>query len=68
MRLHLPNQTHLSFLEAKAMLADLQTLGRRDEGQPHWEAGDVKLDRHGGVRMNSYNRPSLENGKAKVNY
>lgn len=68
MRLHLSNPTHFHLPEARAELADLQTLGRRDEGQPHWEAGDVKLDRHGGVRMNSYNRPSLENGKAKVNY
>jgi RHS repeat-associated protein len=46
-----------------------QTLDRSHVGEPHWEAGKVKVDEAGNPRMNDYNRPKLENeGKKKVNY
>ena len=44
-----------------------QTKDRSHEGQPHWEAGEVKV-RDGKVQYNNYNRPRLENSKSKVNY
>lgn len=44
-----------------------QTKDRSYEGQPHWEAGEVKV-RDGKVQYNNYNRPKLENSKSKVNY
>jgi hypothetical protein len=44
-----------------------QTLDRSHQGQPHWEAGQVKTD-NGKVRMNNYGRPKLDNNKSKVNY
>ncbi|MFN6946302.1 MAG: RHS repeat-associated core domain-containing protein [Cytophagaceae bacterium] len=44
-----------------------QTLDRSHQGQPHWEAGNVKTD-NGKVRMNNYGRPKLDNNKSKVNY
>jgi len=37
-------------------------------GEPHWEAGTVKMD-NGEPRMNKYGRPKLENeGKSKACY
>jgi RHS repeat-associated protein len=46
-----------------------QTLDRSHVGEPHWEAGKVKVDEVGNPRMNDYGRPKLENeGKKKVNY
>ena len=44
-----------------------QTKDRSHEGQPHWEAGEVKV-RDGKVQYNNYNRPKSENSKSKVNY
>ncbi|WP_205635700.1 RHS repeat-associated core domain-containing protein, partial [Algoriphagus ratkowskyi] len=44
-----------------------QTLDRSHQGQPHWEAGQVKTD-NSKVRMNNYGRPKLDNNKSKVNY
>jgi RHS repeat-associated protein len=46
-----------------------QTMDRSHVGEPHWEAGKVKIDEAGNPRMNDYGRPKLENeGKKKVNY
>jgi hypothetical protein len=46
-----------------------QTMDRSHQGEPHWEAGRVKMDPvHGGVRMTDHDRPKLTNDKAKVNY
>lgn len=43
-----------------------QTMDRIHPGQPHWGAGAVKLDDHGDVGMNNYDRPKLANPKSKV--
>jgi RHS repeat-associated protein len=46
-----------------------QTMDRSHIGEPHWEAGKVKVDEAGNPRMNDYDRPKLENeGKKKANY
>jgi hypothetical protein len=46
-----------------------QTLDRSHQGQPHWEAGPVKVDEDTGkIQYNRYNRPKLRNDKSKVNY
>ena len=53
----------------KIMSVQQQTLDSSHIGEPHWEAGEVKLDDNGKVRMNDYDRPKLKNqGKAKANY
>ena len=51
------------------MSVQQQTMDRSHLGQPHWEAGRVKIDKEtGAVLENAYGRPALRNGKAKVNY
>ncbi len=40
----------------------------RNHDKPHWEAGKVRTDRNGNVKMNNYNRPKLDNNKSKVEY
>ncbi|UXI67952.1 polymorphic toxin-type HINT domain-containing protein [Tahibacter amnicola] len=50
------------------MSVQQQTMDRSHIGQPHWEAGKVKVDL-GIVQMNKYRRPALmNNGKQKVDY
>src|SRR4051812_28491639 len=52
-----------------AWAAARQTMDRSHPGQPHWEAGGVKVDPLiGATRQNNYGRPALKNGKSKVNY
>ena len=36
--------------------------------EPHWEAGDVKVDDKGNTQYNKYGTPRLQNGKSKPNY
>ena len=36
--------------------------------EPHWEAGDVKVDDKGNTQYNKYGTPRLQNGKSKTNY
>ncbi len=45
-------------------------MDRSHPNQPHWEAGNVKIDPlTGEVRFNNYGRPALQNeGKAKYYY
>lgn len=45
-----------------------QTMDRSHQGQNHWEAGKVRKDADGNVKMNNYGRPRLDNEKSKVNY
>ncbi len=45
-----------------------QTMDRSHPGQGHWEAGTVKVDDWGTVRMNDYGRPKLASDKSKVDY
>jgi RHS repeat-associated protein len=45
-----------------------QTLDSSHPGQNHWEAGKVRKDADGNVKMNNYGRPRLDNEKSKVNY
>jgi hypothetical protein len=53
----------------RRMSVQQQTMDRSHEGQPHWEAGPVKIDRAtGDVRMNRHGRPALRNDKSKVDY
>ena len=44
-----------------------QTMDRSHQGQPHWEAGSVKID-NGKVQYNNYNRAKLKSDKSKVDY
>ena len=51
------------------MSVQQQTMDKSHPGQPHWEAGRVKIDKEtGSVRMNNHGRPTLTNDKSKVNY
>jgi RHS repeat-associated protein len=45
-----------------------QTMDRSHKGEPHWEAGKVKVDDKGAPRMSQHDRPQLQNGKSKVDY
>jgi hypothetical protein len=45
-----------------------QTLDRSHPGQPHWEAGKVRVDGEGNPLTNNYGRPKLQSDKAKVVY
>jgi hypothetical protein len=43
-----------------------QTMDISHKGDPHWEAGKIKVDDMGKPSMNKYGRPKLENeGKKK---
>ena len=51
------------------MSVQQQTMDRSHPGQPHWEAGRVKIDHGtGNIRTNNYGRPALTNDKSKVDY
>ncbi|WP_234472157.1 hypothetical protein [Pantoea agglomerans] len=46
-----------------------QTMDVSHPEQPHWEAGNVKIDpRTGDIRMNDYGRPKIANPKSKAYY
>ncbi|MEH0876337.1 hypothetical protein QM999_16890 [Pectobacterium cacticida] len=45
-----------------------QTMDSSHIDQPHWEAGEVKMDDYGDPRMSKYGRPQLRNGKGKAYY
>ncbi|WP_235425273.1 RHS repeat domain-containing protein, partial [Dickeya undicola] len=45
-----------------------QTMDSSHIDQPHWEAGEVKMDDYGKPRMSKYGRPQLRNGKGKAYY
>ncbi|PWJ57017.1 RHS repeat-associated protein [Dyadobacter jejuensis] len=45
-----------------------QTMDRSHPNEKHWEAGPVKRDADGHVKMNNYGRPRLDSDKSKVNY
>jgi len=46
-----------------------QTMDSSHPGEPHWEAGKVKVDpATGETRMNDYDRPKIANPKGKANY
>ena len=47
--------------------AQQQTLDSSHPGQPHWEAGKVRVDADGNVKTNSYGRPRLNNEKSIIN-
>ena len=44
-----------------------QTMDRSHKGQPHWEAGSVKMD-NGTAQYNNYGRSKLKSNKSKVDY
>ncbi|WP_084089683.1 RHS repeat-associated core domain-containing protein [Erwinia oleae] len=45
-----------------------QTMDVSHPDKPHWEAGRVKIDDAGNIRINKYGRPQLRNGKGKAYY
>ena len=45
-----------------------QTIDRSHPGEPHWEAGNTKVDEYGKPRLNKYGIPKLQNKKTKVEY
>ncbi|MEP7269441.1 MAG: RHS repeat-associated core domain-containing protein [Saprospiraceae bacterium] len=45
-----------------------QTMDASHPGQNHWEAGKVRTDADGNIKMNNYGRPRLDNDKSKINY
>lgn len=45
-----------------------QTLDSSHPGVKHWEAGSVRKDADGNVKMNNYGRSRLNNEKSKIIY
>jgi RHS repeat-associated protein len=54
---------------SKTKSVQQRTLDRGHENEPHWEAGDIKIDpRTGQPRFNQHGSPKMINSKSKVIY
>ena len=55
--------------DTSRMSVQQQTMDRSHEGEPHWEAGKVRVDKETKeVQMSKYGWPKLDNNKSKVGY
>ena len=60
-------ETAKSYGEKETKSVQQQTLDRSHQGEPHWEAGNVKV-RDGQIQYNQYGRVKLDSDKSKVYY